>query len=317
MTIDYEKCRDYFSNESTDVLIYCGSIDRDGYEAFCKELSPQHRKKLLLVLCTFGGDPNAGYRIARAAIHQYGAENFRILIPKHCKSAGTLICIGASGLIMADQAELGPLDIQLRKQDELFQQSSGLDILRGITFLQNEALQAFRSYLIDINAGGGLSTKLASEISSKLVIGLYEPLFAQVDPIKLGEMNAALEIAKHYGDRLNQKSSSLKSDALNKLIMGYPTHGFVIDRSEARTLFENVDKPNPQEQFICDFLVNEILPSNTHTSPDLFRFNPAISLKGDSNELVPLTQPTDQTSPSATYEQQQSGHDGKSSSNNE
>lgn len=244
-----------FNNENVDVILYSGPVNRDGYLKFCEILSSQRRQKLLLVLTTYGGDPNAGYRIARAAIHHYGSDNFRIMIPSHCKSAGTLICIGANSLAMANQAELGPLDVQLRKQDELFQQSSGLDILRGVTYLQNEALQSFKSYLFDINGGSGLSTKVASEISSKLVIGLYEPLFAQVDPIKLGEMNAALQIARHYGERLNDKSRSLKADALSKLIMGYPTHGFVIDRSEARTLFERVGAPDEREKAVGKFAI--------------------------------------------------------------
>src|SRR6476469_9252901 len=98
-----------FSDSDTDVVVYSGSIAREGYEKICKIFETPKRSKLLLVLSTYGGDPDAGYRIARAAIHNYGADNFRILIPSFCKSAGTLICIGATNLAMADQAELGPL----------------------------------------------------------------------------------------------------------------------------------------------------------------------------------------------------------------
>lgn len=285
----YTECADYFSASDTDVIFYSGPIDRDGYDKFCNVNKTPRKSNLLLVLSTYGGDPNAGYRIARAAIHHYGSKNFRILIPFFCKSAGTLICIGANSLVMADQSELGPLDVQLRKQDELFQQSSGLDILRGVTYLQGEALQSFKSYLFDINGSSGLSTKIASEIASKLVIGLYEPLFAQVDPIKLGEMNAALQIARHYGERLNEKSSSLKDDALNKLIMGYPTHGFVIDRSEARTLFHRVTAPTEQEQILSNFSrCPELALGQIRTSAIVIDYNATFStppLQKDQNEL--------------------------------
>jgi len=251
-------CADYFLQNDTDVIIYAGSIDRSGYESFCEKLPEEKKKNLLVVLITYGGDPSAGYRIARAALHHYGCDNFRILIPSYCKSAGTLICIGAHKLIMCDQAELGPLDVQFRKQDEIFQHSSGLDILRGITYLQSDALESFKSYLIDINGGSGLSTKIASEISSKLVIGLYEPLLGQIDPVKLGEMNAALQIANAYGTRLNEKSHSLKANALSKLIHDYPTHGFVIDRAEARKLFERVEKPTEMESVVGDFANTQV-----------------------------------------------------------
>lgn len=233
----------------TDIYAYAGSIDRTGYEEICARLAERGKKSknALLYLCTGGGNPNAGYRIARAMIHNYGAANFRVAVPAECKSAGTLICIGASELVMFDKGELGPLDVQFQKQDEIFQQSSGLDILRGMTYLQKDALDTFNTYLMDINGGSGLSTKVASEIASNLVKGIYEPMYAQIDPIRLGEMNAALQIAHEYGTRLNEKSKSLKAGSLSKLINSYPTHGFVIDRAEARQLFERVVPPRPHE----------------------------------------------------------------------
>lgn len=246
------------AEKDTDVFGYAGPIDRAGYERVCDAIPASRRSKALLYLCTSGGDPNAGYRIARAFIHNYGAENFRVAIPTDCKSAGTLICIGATQLVMFDSGELGPLDVQFQKQDEIFQQSSGLDILRGMTHLENGALQTFNQYLMDINGGSGLSTKTASEIASNLVIGLYNPIFGQVDPIKLGEMRAALQIAHHYGTRLNEKSGILKADSLRKLINEYPTHGFVIDRAEARTLFERVVPPTDNEIALAGF-VTEIM----------------------------------------------------------
>lgn len=301
--MELSECADHFLANDTDVIMYSGPINRAGYDQICTLFASVRKKKLLLVLSTFGGDPNAGYRIARAAIHHYGAANFEILIPCVCKSAGTLVCIGASGLVMADQSELGPLDVQLRKQDELFEQSSGLDILRGVTYLQTEALASFKSYLLDINGGSGLSTKAASEIASKLVMGLYEPLFAQVDPIKLGEMNAALQIARHYGDRLNKKSESLKNDSLNNLIMGYPTHGFVIDRSEARELFVNVRVPNDFELQICSFTRDTIWPTTKNkTVPIVADFNDAFksavptTLEGNHAELE-IDDSIDQSNP--------------------
>jgi Serine dehydrogenase proteinase len=239
-----------FAADSVDVYAYSGPIDRAGYSKLCAVLAKRKEKstRALLFLVTGGGDPNAGYRIARAMGHHYGAENFRVAIPAECKSAGTLICIGANSLVLFDRGELGPLDVQFQKQDEIFQQSSGLDILRGMTYLRREALETFSEYLLDINSASGLSTGTASEIASKLVIGLFEPIFAQIDPIRLGEMNAALAIANEYGERLSVKARNLKGGALDKLIHTYPTHGFVIDRAEARNLFERVEAPTPTEQ---------------------------------------------------------------------
>lgn len=293
---------DQFATEQTDVLGYFGPIDKNGYEELCKILEARgakRQKQVLLYLCTGGGNPNAGYRIARALIHHYGAKNFRVAIPAECKSAGTLICIGASSLIMCDQGELGPLDVQFQKQDEIFQQSSGLDILRGMTYLQREALSTFNTYLLEINGGSGLSTKVASEIASRLVMGMYEPMYSQIDPIRLGEMNAALQIAHAYGTRLEEKSKSLKSGALSKLINEYPTHGFVIDRAEARTLFNSIVSPQAHEQKLAE-LARDVLwrkaINNDSQVLNLITFLEPFFPKGSANEAESTNASADSTS---------------------
>lgn len=280
----------HFQSEQEDAYLYAGPIEKSGYDQLCEALEKKEKgRKALLYLITRGGNPNAGYRIARALIHHYGAENFRVAIPAECKSAGTLICIGAHSLVFFDQGELGPLDVQFQKKDEIFQQSSGLDILRGMTYLQQQALDSFNSYLLEINGGSGLSTKTASEIASNLVRGLFEPIFAQIDPIRLGEMNAALQIANEYGNRLNDKAKNFKTGSLSKLINSYPTHGFVIDRAEARTLFERVSPPTPVESAWGNWAVQIFSTPNPPAKPvvlDLVDFFATIFKEGKTNESI-------------------------------
>lgn len=227
---------------STDVITYSGEINLRGYESICNVLAQKQSDTALLVLSTPGGDPHAGFRIARALQHKY--ENFDALVPRVCKSAGTLIVIGAKRLLLDDMSELGPLDVQVKKSDEVIGRNSGLDILQAVTYLQSQAMTAFRGYLLELTRDAGLSTRVASDIASKLTTGLYEPVFAQVDPMKLAEMQRAMEIAFAYGDRLNEKSNNLKSGGLARLVTGYPSHGFVIDRKEARSIFVDVQKPD-------------------------------------------------------------------------
>lgn len=258
---------DKFKQADTDLYAYCGPIDRSGYAKLCRAIPKKDRKSnALLVLCTRGGDPHAGYRIARALIHHYSSENLHILVPGPCKSAGTLICVGAHQLIICDSGELGPLDVQLQKQDEMFQLSSGLDIIRGLTYLQDQTFQAYAQYVVAIN-DSGLSTKIASDIASRLVTGIFEPMFAQIDPSRLGEMNAALAIASDYGSRLQETSKALKTGALHKLIHKYPAHGFVIDRKEARTLFQNVARPSPFEDFMGTLVLQHMWGKGNSDEP--------------------------------------------------
>ena len=247
------------STQDTDVYAYIGPVDRTGYDMLSRILDERNgsrKKHCMLTIATFGGDPNAGYRIARALSHNYPHGTISMLVPHYCKSAGTLICIGAHELVIADTGELGPLDIQVQKPDEMFKSASGLDIIRGLTYLRDNVLESFRNYLVDINQGSGLSTKSASEIASKLTIGIHEPIFGQIDPMRLGEMQAALTIALEYGDRLNERSRNLKPGALSKLATSYPSHGFVIDRKEARSLFVNVRIPELHELKIGAWLAD-------------------------------------------------------------
>lgn len=227
-----------------DVVLYCGPIRRDGYQQVSNVLEniSSKRKKICLILVTYGGDPDAAYRIARALNHHF--QEVEILIPDVCKSAGTLVCIGAHKLIFGDRGELGPLDIQLSKPDEMFESMSGLDIIQALNALENQVLTSFRNYLMDIRGGSRLRTKLAADIATKLADGFISPIAAKIDPVTLGEHQRAMQIAFDYGERLNKVTDSLKSNALIQLVSGYPSHGFVIDRKEAGSLFKCVESPD-------------------------------------------------------------------------
>lgn len=242
------------NDADTDVYLYTGEITRPGYHKITSQLVRKRAKNALFILKTLGGDPNAGYRIARAFLHNYKGGNFQVFVPDECKSAGTLICIGAKELIISDTGELGPLDIQVSKPDEMFQRGSGLDIIQAIEHLQKMALGTFRDYLLEINAGSGMSTRTAADVVSKLTIGLYGPIFGQIDPSRLGEMQRAINIAEKYGDRLDKYHRNLLPDAMQRLIWKYPAHEFVIDRKEAKELFNAVRAPSADEQIIADAL---------------------------------------------------------------
>lgn len=226
---------------TTDLVVYSGAVNMAGYHLVCDALQTKKSAKTLLVLATPGGDPHAGFRIARAL--QHGYESFDALVPRYCKSAGTLILIGASKLYLDDMSELGPLDVQVKKGDELIGRNSGLDIFQAVNYLQNQSMAAFRNYLLELTRDAGLSTRVASEIASGLTSGLFEPIAAQIDPIKLAEMQRATEIAFEYGNRLNEKSGNLRAMGLARLVTGYPSHSFVIDRKEARQIFIRVERP--------------------------------------------------------------------------
>ena len=167
-----------------------------------------------------------------------------------CKSAGTLVCLAADELVISDYGELGPLDIQLDKKDELFENTSGLNIIQALNSLNERTLEFYEKVLIGLRSGsrGQISTNLASQIAANVSIGVYSEIYEQVDPVQLGSIERSLSIAHDYGNRL--KSKNVKESTLDKLINAYSSHGFVIDIGEAKELFENVREPNDYRRII-------------------------------------------------------------------
>lgn len=242
--------------EDIDVIVYAGRVTTQGYlnlsELLDKNIGDAS-KSVFFVPITVGGDPSAGYRMSRALGHHY-PEDVRIGIPSICKSAGTLMCIGGSHLVVGDRGELGPLDIQLNSKDELMGLSSGLDILQALLVLQEHMNTSFRSNLYDLKFNGKLGTRLASDIACSMATGLIAPIAQQIDPVKLGETQRLINIASAYGERLNKKFNNTSKEQIERLLWNYPAHGFVIDRKEISELFKNVSAPNETENLVFEFI---------------------------------------------------------------
>ena len=108
-----------------DLLIYNGTLNEDDVETTIQTvIGRRRRKNVLLILTTYGGDPDSAYMLARTLHRSY--ERFIAYVPGYCKSAGTLVVIGAHELILSAHAQLGPLDIQVSHTDEIGQRRSGL-----------------------------------------------------------------------------------------------------------------------------------------------------------------------------------------------
>jgi len=232
-----------------DVLFYNGPIWRHNSDAIVEHcMQRQKRPNVFLVLTTDGGDPHAAYRIARTLQQHY--KRFIAFVPGYCKSAGTLLVLGANELIMGPYAELGPLDLQVRSKDEVGERSSVLTPTDALRVMQTQAINSFIGSFVELRVNAELPTRLAAEMSATLVAGMYKEVFAQVDPMRLGEMERANRIAIEYGERLIAKGKNTKNGTLIKLVVGYPSHGFVIDQAEASELFDNIRESTGEEQLL-------------------------------------------------------------------
>ena len=194
------------------------------------------------------------YKIARYLQNSY--DSFSVLVSGYCKSAGTLLAIGASELIFTAYGELGPLDIQLAKADQLAGLESGLNISEAFSALEKRARDTYQQLIADITvaSNGVVAFPTAAHAASEMVSSLYGPIFGRMDPEEVGSRYRAMRIGADYGARLNVKGQNLKDGALDNLARTYSSHGFVIDRVEALDLFHNVRTPTKSEQEIVERL---------------------------------------------------------------
>ncbi len=242
-----------FNDLKSDIILYRGEINSEGANELIRITDSVQNRSVLLILHTPGGDPHAAFKIARRLQEKY--SKFYLYVYGECKSAGTLIAIGSDEIIMADYAEFGPLDMQLRDKEEIMKQSSGLNINESLLSLKNEMQHVFfNTFLCLISAG--MSTKMATEVASNLAIGFVSPILSQIDPIRMGEISRAVNIALAYGGRLTKDGrGNLRSEMiLTTLVKEYPDHGFVIDYSEAEKIFKTIKKSTRAQSEVSDYL---------------------------------------------------------------
>lgn len=132
-----------------DVLVCNAPIERPLDQLIINLCNNRKRRtNVILLLVTNGGNADPAYRIANCLQEKY--DKFTIFISGYCKSAGTLIALGANEIIMSDHGELGPLDIQVFKPDELWEQRSGLTVAVALKTLEDMAFKMLESSLLKI-----------------------------------------------------------------------------------------------------------------------------------------------------------------------
>lgn len=234
-----------FSDElNSDILLLNASMD-GGVDEMVRQqfISRQHKRdRLIVIVVTPGGSADVAYRTS--LVLQSAYSHVTICVAGWCKSAGTLLAISGHELILGPRGELGPLDVQIAKRDDLAgDRDSGLVLNEAIAKLRDESFGIFENYMIRLiaNSQNAITFRTAADIASQMTIGLMAPVFDKIDPLRLGADARAMNIGQEYAFRLNVKSGNLQGiEALNMLLNGYPCHSFVIELDEAQRLFNNV-----------------------------------------------------------------------------
>ena len=256
------------AERDVDVIFHSGRLDREVAHRITQDVRKRNkRRNVLFILVTFGGDGGAAYRIARLLQANY--EEFTLYATGYCKSAGTLLATGAHRLVMSDHAELGPLDMQMSKRDELWELESSLTIMDTLTTLQQKALSACEAFFItlSVKSNGTITLRTATDIATAMTTGLFTPIYNQISPMALGEAGRAMRVAESYGELLMEAGGNVLPNALHRLLEGYPAHDFVIDRFESQRLFYDVREPDELESQLAECLGDRAIFPNM--DPDI------------------------------------------------
>lgn len=230
-----------------DVYFYSGPIDPLAYGLITNEVAKNaSSNKAVLVLVTYGGLANDAYRIARMMQDQY--EHWALFCPGMCKSAGTLLSIGANELLLHFMSELGPLDVQLEKENEIAKGKSGLLSSSSFDALADVAVELYERLMmtVTLKSQGNVSFKLASDVSTQICSALLSPVYGQINPDIVGSEHRDLNVARDYALRLASVSKNSPESSIRKLVRDYPSHDFVIDFREAKELFHSVNYPEKE-----------------------------------------------------------------------
>jgi hypothetical protein len=205
-----------------------------------------------LIVNSTGGDAHSAFQIVELIRRRMKDQKSGLIgiVPFRAASAATLMCLGCDELMLDDLARLGPLDAQIYEEAKggAYKRVSALNPQEAIKQLNESAIASMMATKNALVNDGVLAGE-AYEIAKDLVIGLFSTMYGQVSPERLAEYSRILAIGREYATCLLRRHSKLsvadQDTVVDKLVKGYPSHGYYIDHLEAKDMkLKVVDIPS-------------------------------------------------------------------------
>jgi hypothetical protein len=233
----YSKCQELVALRKRPLLLLLigTGISRREVITVCDALAGTTFPEMDVVLQTPGGDPDAAYLITKILRKHTAKASF--LIPVFAKSAGTLMCLGADELVVTEVTEFGPLDSQMREDQEGTSSTWG-SALNGFKALEQIQLHTLQTLEVAVRVLRRHNMKLRDtvELGIKFAAETSGALYAQLDPKRIGEYARALDVGEKYGIMILTRFMNWPRDkatsVVRRLVKEYPSHDFVIDPDE-------------------------------------------------------------------------------------
>jgi hypothetical protein len=205
-----------------------------------------------VILRSPGGCGCCAYQVARDL--RRCCDRVGVFVPLAAKSAATMVALIADELVLGDQAELGPLDAQFsdRQRADFPVDRSRLEVFSALDQLRKHAVETFDEMVRAVAQNSGMRCADVCRIGTEFVARICQPLYEQIDPFVLGQSVRGVDAGAAYAERLLRRYrpevwASTGPHIVERLVKGYPDHGFVIDREELEELGVPVRAPSTAE----------------------------------------------------------------------
>ena len=186
--------------------------------------------KISLVLYTSGGNTSAAWNLVNL-LHMF-CDDFEVIVPGKCMSAGTLISLGAKRIVMTKQATLGPIDPTIQHPLGPSIHGAHEEARAGVSV---EAVNGYLDAIRTCSENKELEGKALLDLSNK------------VHPLVLGQIFRSRQQIRDLAQRLLEKNICKDNDGKIKRIIDFlcsesGSHDYTINRREADQLGLNIEK---------------------------------------------------------------------------
>jgi hypothetical protein len=224
--------------------------------------------KISLVLYTRGGETLTAWSLVNL-IRNF-CKDFEIIVPFHCHSAGTLICLGGDRIIMTKQATLGPIDPSVN------------GMLNPQVIINNQQIKV----PVNVEFINGYIEMAKNDLKIKNDVALasvLNNLSNKVHPLSLGEVyriKAQIQMLARKLLKYQNISQKKKNEIINFLCKESGSHDYTIYRREARDeLGLNIEKPDDVLYNVIKKIYDDIKKEMDLDTP----FDPQLLLAQNTN----------------------------------
>ncbi len=243
--------------------IYFGMIGGSNLVKTRKYLMQAPEKpEIDIILHSGGGSASDAYRLIRTFRDKYKIVN--IIVPFWAKSAATLFAFGANRLALQESGELGPIDVQIKRDVETEAEgrwSSALNVQASLLQIEARSREGMLEMFTKLRSKENpeimkIGRKQLAEMLLNYSAKFYEPLLQKIDTLELGTMARSLSEGRMYANRILKQYTDTEEDKIETLInfLTYecPTHGYVVDYYVLKPYLDYVMKAS-ESPFSVDY----------------------------------------------------------------